>query len=89
MHPIFELTYKGFFFGLITALSFGPVFFSILETSIQRGVAFALCIALGVLISDACIISISFFSVGTLIQDDPVKKIIGAAGGFLHQRRLV
>lgn len=83
MHPLFELIGKGFFLGLITALSFGPVFFSILETSIHKGVYFALCIALGVLVSDTCIISLSFFSVGHLMQDDPVKKIVGAVGGFL------
>lgn len=83
MHPLFELVYKGFFLGLITAFSFGPVFFSILETSIHKGVYFALCIALGVLLSDTCIISLSFFSVGHLIQDNSVKKIIGAIGGFL------
>ena len=83
MHPVFELIYKGFILGLITAVSFGPIFFSILETSIHKGVYFAISIAVGVLVSDVCIISLSFLSVGALIQDDSLKKIIGAVGGFL------
>jgi threonine/homoserine/homoserine lactone efflux protein len=83
MHPVFELIYKGFFLGLITAISFGPIFFSILETSIHKGVYFAISIAVGVLVSDVCIISLSVLSVGALIHDDSLKKIIGAVGGCL------
>src|SRR5205814_2014114 len=59
------------------------VFFSIIETSIHKGVYFALSISLGVLLSDACVISISFLSVGHLITGITAKKIIGSVGGFL------
>ena len=83
MQPAFEMIYKGFFLGLITAVSFGPIFFSILETSMHKGVYFAISIAVGVLVSDVCIISLSSLSVGALIHDDSLKKIIGAVGGFL------
>jgi threonine/homoserine/homoserine lactone efflux protein len=83
MHPAFELIYKGFFLGLITAISFGPIFFSIIETSIHKGVYFAISIAVGVLLSDVFIITVTFYSVGSLLHDDPMKKIIGAVGGFL------
>jgi amino acid exporter len=83
MHPVFELVYKGTLLGLITAISFGPIFFSILETSIHKGVYFAISIAIGVLLSDVCIISLSFFSVGTLLHEDPLKKIVGDVGGIL------
>jgi len=83
MHPAFELIYKGFLLGVITAISFGPIFFSIIETSIHKGVYFAISIAVGVMVSDVCIILLSLFSVGALIHDDSLKKIIGATGGFL------
>jgi len=83
MHPAFEMIYKWFFLGLITAVSFVPIFFSILATSIHKGVYFAISIAVGVLLIDVAIISLSFFSVGSLLHDDPLKKIIGAVGGIL------
>src|ERR1043165_4339822 len=83
MHPLLELIYKGVLLGLITAVSFGPIFFSILETSIHKGVYFAISIAVGVMVSDVCIISLSFLSVGTLLHDAYLKQIIGAVGGSL------
>ena len=83
MHPLFELFYKGFLLGLISAFSFGPIFFSIIETSLRKGVYFAISIAIGVIISDAVIITISLLSIGKLIQDPGLKNAIGAIGGVL------
>ncbi|MBX7140532.1 MAG: LysE family translocator [Chitinophagales bacterium] len=83
MHPLFELFYKGFLLGLISAFSFGPIFFSIIETSLRKGVYFAISIAVGVIVSDAMIIALSFLSVGKLIQDPVLKNAIGTVGGFL------
>lgn len=83
MHPLFELFYKGFLLGVISAFSFGPIFFSIIETSMRKGVYFAISMAVGVIVSDALIISISFLSIGKLIQDPVLKNAIGTAGGSL------
>jgi len=83
MHPLFELIYKGMFLGVITAFSFGPIFFSIIETSISKGPKWAISIAVGVLLSDALIITASFLSIARLIQDQNVNNIIGAIGGIL------
>jgi len=83
MHPLFELFYKGFLLGIISAFSFGPIFFSIIETSLHKGVKYAISVALGVIVSDAAIITLSFLSVGQLISDPAVKNAIGTVGGFL------
>lgn len=83
MHPLFELFYKGFLLGLISAFSFGPIFFSIIETSLRKGVYFAVSLAIGVIASDALIIALSFFSIGKLIHDPALRNAIGAIGGFL------
>ena len=83
MHPLFELFYKGFLLGIISAFSFGPIFFSIIETSLRKGVSFAVSMSLGVIVSDALIITLSFLSVGKLIQDPGLKNAIGTVGGFL------
>jgi len=83
MHPLFELFYKGLFLGMITAFSFGPIFFTIIETSVTRGYKWAISIAVGVLLSDAMIIAASFFSLGQLIRNEHVNNIVGATGGAL------
>jgi threonine/homoserine/homoserine lactone efflux protein len=83
MHSLIELIYKGALLGMITALSFGPIFFSIIETSISRGHRLAICIAVGVLISDALLIAVSFLSIGTLLHGDALSSYVGIAGGLL------
>src|SRR4030095_14075281 len=83
MHPLFELIYKGVFLGLITAFSFGPIFFTIIETSITKGHKWAISIALGVLISDSLIIAASFFSLAQLINDQGVNKVVGTIGAII------
>lgn len=83
MHTIIELIYKGFLLGVITAFSFGPIFFTIIETSITRGQRLASSIAIGVLLSDTMIIAVSFFSVGTLLQNATLTNLIGTSGGAL------
>lgn len=83
MHPVFELIYKGIFLGVITAFSFGPIFFTIIETSITRGHKLAISIAVGVLLSDALIITVSFYSLGGLLQHEAASNIVGGTGGLL------
>ena len=83
MHSLIELIYKGALLGMITALSFGPIFFSIIETSISRGHRLAICIAVGVLISDALLIAVSFLSIGTLLHGDALSSYVGLAGGLI------
>ncbi|MEO6168200.1 MAG: LysE family transporter [Chitinophagales bacterium] len=83
MHTLFELIYKGALLGVITAFSFGPIFFTIIETSITRGHRLAISIAVGVLLSDMLIIAAAFLSVGSLMQNQAVSNVIGASGGAL------
>lgn len=83
MNASLELIYKGALLGMITALSFGPVFFSIIETSIARGHRLAVSIATGVLVSDALIITASFMSIGKLMNDETVSSFAGVTGGVL------
>jgi threonine/homoserine/homoserine lactone efflux protein len=50
---------KGFITGLLFTMTFGTVFFSLIQTSIKRGLNKALFIALGVVCSDAFFISVA------------------------------
>lgn len=65
-------------FGL--AFMVGPVFFTLIETSITKGVRAALTFDVGVLLADIMFITISYYGSVTIlekIQDDPRIFMIG------------
>lgn len=71
MHAI-EPLWKGIITGLLFTLTFGTVFFSLIQTSIKRGHSKALYIALGVLCSDSFFIAVSLL--GTTIVAEEMNK---------------
>lgn len=79
--PIIEPVWKGIVTGLMFTLTFGTVFFSLIQTSIKRGLRKSLFIAAGVLLSDTFYITIAVFG-STFItegmhQYDHIIRIIG------------
>lgn len=64
--------WKGLLTGILFTLTFGTVFFSIIQTSIKRGLNKALFIATGVLLSDAFYISLTIL--GTTFIADEMHK---------------
>lgn len=69
---ILEPVWKGLITGVLFTLTFGTVFFSLIQTSIKRGLTKALFIAAGVLLSDAFFISVSLL--GTTFVADEMHK---------------
>ena len=79
--PIIEPVWKGIVTGLMFTLTFGTVFFSLIQTSIKRGLRKSLFIAAGVLLSDTFYITIAVFG-STFItegmhQYDHIIRITG------------
>ncbi len=67
-------------FGIILALTIGPVFFVLLETSATKGFKSALIFDLGVILADIFFIAVAFFSTNKLLQklkDDPNILVFG------------
>ncbi len=67
-------------FGIILALTIGPVFFVLLETSATKGFKSALIFDLGVILADIFFIAVAFFSTNRLLQklkDDPNILVFG------------
>lgn len=56
----FEPVLSGITFGLALAFMLGPVFFTLLQTSIQEGVKAGLHFAFGVFLSDAALIFVCY-----------------------------
>ena len=72
------------FYGFLLAFAIGPVFFTLIETSITKGFKAAVFFDLGALISDVIFIIIAFYSTSQIldkVKDDPALLIFG--GGVL------
>ena len=54
--------------GIVLAFTIGPVFFTVLETSISKGVKAAIFVDIGVVLSDVLFFVIAFFSTNSLLR---------------------
>ena len=54
--------------GIVLAFTIGPVFFTVLETSISKGIKAAIFVDIGVVLSDILFFVIAFFSTNTLLN---------------------
>ena len=78
-----SLVFEGILFGLVIAITPGPIFFSILQTGVNRGFRAGLFTALGVLLSDILLISICYFGISSLINLLDNKMLVGLVGGII------
>ena len=70
------------FYGFLLAFAVGPVFFTLIETSITKGFKAGLFFDLGAIVADIIFILIAFFSTSKIIvkvKDDPGLLIFGGA----------
>ncbi|PLW92799.1 MAG: lysine transporter LysE [Marinilabiliales bacterium] len=75
--------FEGMLLGLILAITLGPAFFTIIQTSIDKGFLPAFQIAIGVSISDIAVIFITYLGLSQIIENDMVKIYTGIAGGII------
>jgi L-lysine exporter family protein LysE/ArgO len=78
---ILEPIWKGIVTGLMFTLTFGTVFFSLIQTSVKRGLRKSLSIASGVMLSDTLYIGIAVFGSSFMTDKmnhyDHLIRIIG------------
>ena len=74
---------QGVVFGLIVAISLGPAFFSLLQTSVSNGFKAGLFMAIGISLSDIVIIWLSYLGISKLINEPDNQFIIGMIGGII------
>ena len=78
-----EELYKGLLFGLLLSFLLGPVFFALLQTSIEKGFKAGLFMALGVAISDSLYMFITYAGVSFFSENDQIKIILGFTGSVI------
>lgn len=74
---------KGIALGLVIATLVGPVFFALLQTSIKQGVKHAIFMALGISLSDASYIFLTYFGIAQFSENPMFIKIMGLGGGSI------
>ena len=72
---------NGILSGLVLALLVGPVFFTILQTSIERGFVSGVFVSMGVSLSDAFYISLTYLGVYQLFDQGNFRLYLAYFGG--------
>jgi L-lysine exporter family protein LysE/ArgO len=78
--PMLVAGLYGFFTGVLLCLTFGTVFFALIQTSIQRGYQSGVSIALGVVASDAFFVFCAIFGTSFLPQITDFNRWMAGAG---------
>lgn len=78
-----QIFLNGIFFGFLLTILIGPVFFSLIQTSIERGFKSGVSMALGISISDSIYIAIIYLGVSPFLVNNNFKIGLGVAGGFI------
>lgn len=74
---------NGVLLGLLLTLMIGPVFFALIQTSIERGAFSGVCMAVGIALSDALYAIIAIFSVVLLANNVDFQAWLGLIGGLI------
>jgi threonine/homoserine/homoserine lactone efflux protein len=78
-----ESILNGVISGIVLALLIGPVFFTIMQTSIERGFRSGFFVAVGVSLSDAFYISISYLGIYQLFDNADFREYLAYVGGIV------
>ncbi|MBS1680128.1 MAG: LysE family transporter [Bacteroidetes bacterium] len=74
---------KGIQLGVLLAFLIGPVFFTLIQTSVEKGFWNGALVAVGVSISDILYVSICYFGLFQFLNDAGSKKNMAYAGGVI------
>jgi threonine/homoserine/homoserine lactone efflux protein len=78
-----EVILNGIIYGLLLSFLIGPVFFTIIQTSVERGFKCGVLVATGVAISDSFYITVAFLGISQITANDNIKVYLANAGGIM------
>ena len=81
--PVIEIVINGLELGIVLAFLVGPVFFTILQTSIERGFGRGVLVAIGVSASDTMYVLICYFGFAKLMTNENLQVYMAYVGGTL------
>ncbi len=74
---------EGYGIGLGMIIFIGPVFFLLLNSSLQYGHSAGLAVATGIIVSDILCVVLCYYSLSEIIINEENKMIIGGIGSLL------
>ena len=77
------IVFHGVQLGIVLAFLVGPVFFSIIQTSVEKGFWNGALVAVGVSISDILYVTICYFGLFQFLNDPSSKKNMAYIGGAI------
>lgn len=78
-----DIILKGIATGLVLALLIGPVFFTIVQTSIERGFWSGALVAAGVSLSDTLYIFLAYIGLSQFFNDPKARLYMAYTGGLI------
>lgn len=78
-----DILAKGILSGIVLCFLIGPVFFTILQTSIERGFNSGALVAIGVSLSDAFYILLTYLGLSPLMENTTLKIYLSYLGGII------
>ncbi len=75
--------FHGILFGLTLSVMVGPIFFTVIQTSIEKGFGKAALVAVGVSIGDLALILITYFGFSTVVGFEENEELISYVGSFI------
>ena len=76
-----DIVFNGVVSGIVLAFLIGPVFFTIIQTSIERGFWSGFFVAVGVSLSDSLYILISYLGLAQFLEGDKFRHYLAYGGG--------
>ncbi len=78
-----EIVLNGLKFGIVLAFLVGPVFFTIIQTSIERGFSRGALVALGVSISDMLYVAVCYLGLFQFLNEPKFRTNMAYVGGAI------
>jgi len=78
-----DLIIQAILLGLTLSVLIGPVFFELIQVSIQRGFKAGAAFAIGIVISDLSCIFLAYLGVSHFVSDPFILFLIGLIGGII------
>lgn len=74
---------EGLSIGLLLSAMIGPVFFTLIQNSLENGFRYAAVLALGILVSDLIYVILTYLSVSIFASNPHFEVILGFVGGLV------
>lgn len=76
-----DIIFKGVLSGVVLAILVGPIFFTLIQTSVEYGFRAGFFVAIGISISDMLYITISYLGLSQITENEKFKVYLSYTGG--------